>query len=573
MNIETLKTLTILYVEDEKELQFEIKNNLSPFVKEIITANNGIEGLEFFKEKYESIDLIITDILMPVMDGVEMVTNIREVDYEIPVIYTTAFSSNEYLQKTINQNIDAYVTKPIDIENLLLIIDKVSLKVDNKNIKDVLVDTNKSLEEELIKKNDELLSLNEKLELKNRKLKTQLYVDDLTGLPNRNELSRDLKFAPNPLVAIIDIDAFGNINDLYGTQIGNFVLKEVANVLCSFEKEMDIRVYRVGSDEFVLLKRDFEDTCKCEESIKKIILTLNKNPLGAGDEHLDIYIDVTVGVSSQGAEKCLETADMALKKAKKNKLSFLFYSDEDDLEKEYKEDIKWTKAIKKAIESDNIVPYYQGIVDRQGNLVKHESLMRLEDNGKAFSPIYFLDIAKKVKFYSSLTKRMIEKSFKKAQEYKSPISVNLAIQDIVDNEMVNFIKTKLVEFDVARFIIFELTESENIQDYEIIHRFILIVKELGAKVAVDDFGSGYSNFSHLLGLEPDYIKIDGSLIKDIVTNKNSFIIAKTIVEFAKELKIKTIAEYVHSEEVFDILKKIGVDEFQGFHFHEPIKEI
>ena len=246
MNFEILKTLTILYVEDEIDLQNEVKYNIQPFVKEIITKNNGQEALEYFKENQNSIDMIITDILMPVMNGIDMVNAIRDISYEIPIIYTTAFNDNEFLLKTVGQSIDAYILKPIDLEHLLKSIGKASLKVENERLKEKLVVLNKDLEEDVYNKAKEL-------EVKNKKLVAQLYTDDLTNLPNRKALSEDMSKNQCPIVAIFDIDEFKGINDLYGIEVGNSVLIKIANILTQLSSD-DVKAYRTGSDEFILLK-------------------------------------------------------------------------------------------------------------------------------------------------------------------------------------------------------------------------------------------------------------------------------------------------------------------------------
>jgi len=560
MNFELLKTLTILYVEDEVDLQSEVKCNIAPFVKEIITKNNGQEALEYFKDNSNKIDMIITDILMPIMNGIDMVNEIRSINYEIPIIYTTAFNDNEFLIKTVGQSIDAYILKPIDLELLLKGIVKASLKVENERLKATLLSCNQNLEIDVFEKTKELA-------FKNKELTKQLYTDDLTALPNRKALREDLSNFKNPIVAIFDIDEFKGINDLYGIDVGNHVLIKIANILAKLSDD-DVRVYRTGSDEFILLQECTSYTSEYEDSIKNIISFINKTSLSIEAHDITVYVDVTVGIAHD-CEHCLEKADIALRSAQENHIPYLMYSDEFNLESKYENDIKWTEIIREAVANGKIIPYYQPIVDQEGKTVKYESLMRLIDNDKVCSPFFFLDISKKAKYYTIMMKMMIEQTFKLIKETQKEISINLSIQDIYNEQMVNFIKTQLIMLNIAENVIFEITESESIHDYEKVYEFIVEVKKLGCKIAIDDFGSGYSNFSYILKLQPDFLKIDGSLIKDIHKDENAFIITKTIAEFAQTLGIKTIAEYVHCEEIFEILKKMNIDSFQGFYFSEP----
>ncbi len=373
------------------------------------------------------------------------------------------------------------------------------------------------------------------------------------------------------MLSIIDIDSFKSINDLYGEHIGNEVLIKIALLLKEFAQERHCNYYRINSDQFALLKESEYNEKNCKTIINDIIETINSQQIHLKKYNITLSINVTLGISREKKDT-LEKANMALRQAKQDKKSFLIFSEKCNFNNEYKNDIKWTKLIKKAIDKNTIIPYYQAILDENKNIVKYESLMRLiDDNDNTHSPLSFLDIAKKVKFYPQLTKIMIEKTFKKAINHKINISINLSIQDITNSEIVNFIIDELSKNKIATFITFELLEHESINDYEVVIDFINTVKKLGCKIAIDDFGSGYSNFIYLLKLKPDYIKIDGSSIKNIHKDKNSYLITKTIHDCAHLLGIKTIAEYVHNKKVFKTLKKIGIDEYQGYYFHKPSK--
>jgi len=565
MNIELLKTITILYVEDESSLQEDVYQNILPFVKEIITANDGKAGLESFIKNKDKIDLIISDILMPNMTGIEMIDEIHKIDLDIPIIYTTAFNDSTYLRKTIEQSVTSYILKPVDIELLLLGIEKASVKIENERLKNKLQKINQELEYKVKLKTKELLE-------KNQELEKQLYTDELTSLYNRKALLNDLKTMKNPILSVADVDAFKSINDLYGEEVGNKVLEKVSKVLATHAKNTSCRVYRIGSDEFALLKDEEFEIEKVETIVEYIIKVINEAIIFLPEYNISIRIDVTIGVSRE-LDDTIEKANMALKKAKSKKLPYLIYSEKHNLNEEYMNDIKWTKIIENAIQKDNIVAYYQPIVNANKEVIKYECLMRIVEDNNVHSPIFFLDIAKKVKFYPQLTKIILIKAFEKALESKVDISVNLSIEDISNPETMDFIKKQLDKYSVANFIIFEILESENITDYEKIITFIEYVQNLGCRIAIDDFGSGYSNFTYLLKLKPNYIKIDGSSVKNINKDENSFLITKTINSFAHSLGIKTIAEFVHSEEIFNIVKEIGVDEFQGYYFSAPREEL
>jgi diguanylate cyclase (GGDEF)-like protein len=565
MNLELLKTFTILYVEDEATLREDVYQNISPFIKKVITCVNGVDGLKTFIDNRDDIDLIITDILMPVMNGIEMVDEIRKLDSQIPIIYTTAFSDSDYLKKTIEQSIVSYIVKPIDIEILLKGIEKASLKIENERLKTYLLEINKELESKIELKTKEL-------RLKNEMLYKQLYTDELTSIPNRKSLLKDISTAINPLLAIVDIDAFGTINDLYGEKVGNQVLTNIALLLDGFAKPIGCSVYRMGGDIFALFKDEEFNLNECVNNIENLIQSVNNHSIYVKQHDITIRIAVTIGISTEHLET-VEKANMALMKAKEKKLAYILYGDEHNLDKEYANDIKWTKIIQKAVESDNVIAYYQPILNKEQKIVKYECLMRIVENQVVHLPYLFLGIAKKVKFYPMLTKIIIKTAFKKAKETQKSVNINLSIQDIVNLDIIDMIKDGLQEYEVAHLITFELLESESITDYEKVLYFINIVRDLGSKIAIDDFGSGYSNFAYLLKLKPDYIKIDGSLVKNIHKDENAYLITKTINDFAHALGMKTVAEFVHCEEVLEKIKEIGVDEYQGFYFSEPLESI
>lgn len=153
-------------------------------------------------------------------------------------------------------------------------------------------------------------------------------------------------------------------------------------------------------------------------------------------------------------------------------------------------------------------------------------------------------------------------------------SINLSFDDLFNKPLINFLEKSLTQNPtIAKNLVFEILETHEINDIKLMDDFLIKFRKLGVKIAIDDFGMGHSNLSHIVHIQPDYIKIDGSFIKDIDTNKQSYYLVKSIIALSKELNIKVIAEYVHSKEIFEILKNMGIDEFQGYYFSEPILEV
>lgn len=400
----------------------------------------------------------------------------------------------------------------------------------------------------------------------------QFYNDSLTGLENRRKLTEKLEEKNNSFLTIINIDSFQEINDLYGNEVGDFILKDFA----LFLKEImptNSNLYRLHSDEFSYL---------CSKTIDidefKIFISMLSEKISYKyfkiDGNIEVNLSATFGIA-YGYETLLENADIALKLAKKRKKDFLIYDETMYMAKEYEKNFEWTKRLKRAIEEDKIVPLFQPIVDNKTQqIVKYEALMRIVDNnGTYIAPIHFLELAKKNKLYHQLTKIMIEKTFYKFKDLPYMVSINISVEDILNKEINHFILDKLAESLIGEKIVFEIIESEGIENFDQVLEFINGVKKYGARVSIDDFGTGYSNFDYLMKLKVDYIKIDGSMIKNIDMDKNSQMITKTIVNFAKNMGIKTIAEFVHSKNVFMKVKELEVDFSQGYYFGEPTSEI
>jgi len=239
----------------------------------------------------------------------------------------------------------------------------------------------------------------------------------------------------------------------------------------------------------------------------------------------------------------------------------------------YAENIIWSKKISDAIKNDRIQPFFQPIISSNGNkkVSKYEALIRLiDEDDTVITPYHFMQISKTTKQYNKLTRIMLEKSFKIFKGTDDIFSINISMEDVTDIPTREFIY-KMVKENIgcAKRLILEIVESEAIEDIDILSKFILYVKQYGVKIAIDDFGTGYSNFEYLTKLEPDFIKIDGSLIRNIDNDKKSLIIVETIIDFAKKVNSKTIAEFVHSKEIFNMVQNLGIDYLQGYYIGEP----
>ncbi len=412
---------------------------------------------------------------------------------------------------------------------------------------------------------DDVTSKTQQVQEAYEKLQTIHYQDTLTQLPNRYALIRDLP-QQEGLLLIADIHDFKVVNDTYGIEIGNQLLIRVAEYIHADCMDSGHRVYRIASDEFAIVTSDSLEqfTTWIEHFFKRLERELFRFDPG----EIEIAVEMNGGVGKIGSST-LESADIALQHAKRHRLSYFVYNDDHRSLHQYHDNITMIKKIKLAILNDRIIPYYQAIVDREDKVLKYEALVRMQDGEKVLTPYHFLDIAKRSKHYHAISRIMIHKSLEAFKDSDIGVTINLTVSDITNTKTVRLLLDALHTFSDPTRVTFELVESESIENVSEVLEFVTTIKAYGAKIAIDDFGSGYSNFSYLMQISPDIIKIDGSLLKDIDHDKNTYEVVKSIVEFSHTLQIECVGEFIHSEAVYEKAKELGIDAFQGYYIHEP----
>jgi len=408
-------------------------------------------------------------------------------------------------------------------------------------------------------------------ELKNnqKELYKKYYYNPLTNLFNRTKFLQIEHQKKYPLV-ILNIDKFREINNYFGIEIADKLIKEVANRLEKLKKIYRFKLYHIFIDEFLLLfSGTIENREKLKEYIENIIKDLEKNYL---IDNYEISLRFRAGISFKKRDYLC--AEMALEAAKDKNIGIEFCDNVREYFEEYKKYLEWIKRLKKKIDAKRVVPFYQPIVNKDRKIIKYESLVRIITlDNKVIAPGHFLDVAKKTRFYLDITKIIVNKVIEDIKTFNVAISINLSLEDIENQQIREFIFNKIMELKNKSLLTVEIIETENIRDSKEVFEFLKRIKNLGVEIYIDDFGSGYANFDYLFIFEPNGVKIDGSLIKNILKNKNNQKIVKTIILFAKEANIKTVAEYIENEEIFEYLKNLGVDYFQGYYFSPPQKDI
>jgi len=528
--VERLKELTILYCEDEEPVREVMVSVLGKLVRRLIVAEDGEQGLALFAQHADEIDIILTDISMPGMNGLEMVRTIKKTHPNLPVIVTTAFSNREFLLEAIDNNVDKYVLKPVDMAKLIEAINQSLLYHETR----------------------------------------YLYKDPLTGLPNRQALLRDM--APNMphTVALLDIDRFSEINLIYGEAAADRVLIAYARQLKEAFGDA-ATVYRDGADSFALLFHDPDYPIEqIEMRLTEFIDTVENAGITIDDDRIYILTVATVAHQDPQAFNHAQRTMIASKKSYRRLNTFRPNQTERG---RYEEDIRWVHEIKTAIRTNRLKPFYQPIYDTQTQkVVKFEALLRYRmEDGSPIDPQTFLAIAKRVRMYASIIRTVLKDVIEVIRQWQIRVSVNISYEDISNPETVRFIHGILSAHpEQARLIDFEILESEIFEDYESVKAFIEQIRRYGCGIGVDDFGSGYTNFSLLEELEVDFIKIDGSLIMGIAEKVRQKLIVESIQMFAGKLGIPTVAEMVSDAETYAVVRELGIDYTQGWYFAKAI---
>ncbi|MCJ7764443.1 MAG: EAL domain-containing protein, partial [Thiovulaceae bacterium] len=419
-----------------------------------------------------------------------------------------------------------------------------------------------------------LFAFNAKINKQIKVIRKNYEFDGLTLLPNRITLLTVLEKAlqeKKPFTLLyIDVYNFSLINDSFGQGVGDIYLKEAAEVLKDLAKEVakdlliKLNVYRVGSDEFVIV-------CANQAYISRITDALTNTYL-VHYNGISMPLTFTFGLANSNgnstSSSILTQAELAVKYAAKHQQRYSVYHGDDSYKVEYQTNLEWVKRIKSAFEQNRFEVHYQCIVaTTDEKCSKLEALIRLREEGEkdVVLPYEFLAVLQKIGLEKRLTKVVIDQSFETMHRCGKDISINMTRDDL-DEDMLRYLERSLQRCDVnGSSVSIELVESEELLQ----PRYITIIqgmKALGCKIAIDDFGTGYSNFSYLRKIRPDFIKIDGSLIADIDVNVESRNVVKGIVDLAHSLDIKLIAEFVSTPEIYAIIRELGIEYAQGYHF-------
>ncbi|AHJ11846.1 bifunctional diguanylate cyclase/phosphodiesterase [Sulfurospirillum multivorans] len=402
------------------------------------------------------------------------------------------------------------------------------------------------------------------------------FIDKLTNVYNRNYLQKyeDFINLDDYILATLDIDYFKKVNDTYGHDVGDTILKQVASTILLTIRHKDDIVIRYGGEEFLILAKTRRDGHLIAlNMIERIFYAIQENAFAISDEE-SIKITVSIGVNlvphkSRTFQEAFKLADIALYNAKtKGRNTIEIYDENENTQNTCMS----LNEIKAAIEEHRIECYYQKIVHTTTQELSHyEALLRIIDkNGNVILPDRILPTIKGTFILRNITKEVLSICYEELLRHpKVSISVNLNPHDVIDESILSILKNYALQENIAPRLGLEIIETEDITNREDAKNNLLMLKSLGYTIYIDDFGSGYSNFIYLAEIKTDYIKIDGAIIQKVLDDKISFLLVKNIVAFAKEAQIKVIAEYVSDASIYGMIQSLGIEYAQGLFFSTP----
>jgi diguanylate cyclase (GGDEF)-like protein len=413
--------------------------------------------------------------------------------------------------------------------------------------------------------------------------------DSLTGLYSRHRLVSELdaeiaSCAPKgrrSALCFVDLDQFKYINDTCGHPAGDQLLRLAAHQLRNGVRNEDF-VARFGGDEFVILLRNVSRSQA--RAIADQVLGQMRSLSHAEKGHV-FHLQCSIGIaaitcSRFDTHELIAQADMACQTAKANGRNRVeFYNLSSKQSQRMMQDIHWMRSIRHALENNEFLLHYQPLLHITSGTVSHyEALLRLKTSRGLIGPQTFLPAVNRFGLMAEIDPWVVEHAIRALAEFsgrasKLRLSVNLSTLAFENESFASIVRGLLKEYRVSGDqICFEITEQMAVRFAVRTDKQISMLRDLGCRIAVDDFGTGYSSFSYLKRLPVDYLKIDGSFVKELPRSRVDRSFVRMIGEVAKAAGLETIAEYVESAAVLRLLAKYGIDYAQGFYVGRAVPQ-
>lgn len=418
-----------------------------------------------------------------------------------------------------------------------------------------------------------------------QKLEHNIRIDSRTGLPNRTALQQHLQvMRADEQLMTIKLQGFSQINDKYGYPVGDQLLREISLYLAAhlrkkIGQDSDSHLYSIGIGEWGYVFRTRNDMSACKQAFMEFADQIEQHNFRLqGLSSID-YLSVSIcsglirlcDYPDLSPDALLLRAIEARKVASKNNVHFCNAKDIEENDAARKQRLVWFDKVTQAILEHNVIAYCQPIVHANSHeLFSLECLVRiLESDGSVISPGQFLPMIQDTHLYTRLSRQMINYTFEQMAKRKENFTINLSAQDLLSNQNLYHLEAAIQQLDNPNRVGIEVVESEQIHNYGRMLEVCRHFRQLGARIIVDDFGSGYSNIDEIIKLEPEIIKLDGSLVRNIDKDDKQCQIVEQLIRLCQVFNAKTVAEFVHNQEVCQRVEAMGVDYLQGYYLDAP----
>ena len=415
--------------------------------------------------------------------------------------------------------------------------------------------------------------------------------DALTGLFNRHRFQSEIerwvnygtRYQRSGALVFIDLDNFKHVNDTYGHDAGDKHLVAFADILKRGLRNTDV-VARWGGDEFALLLPETDGRAAMEVA-NKLLRLFNERLMEENGRKWEISGSLGIALfpsHTTNVSELMAYADAAMYEAKQaGRNCWRLYSASPQETERVQEQIRWESRIRRALETDQFTLLYQPLLRLANRTTTlYEALVRLEDReGQLIGPAMFLDPAEQFGLSIAIDRMVLRKAVRRfvgVSGVTDPlrVSVNVARKTLTDPEFLTSIEETLREaaFDADRLGI-EVTEALAVENLSVMRHIQPRLRELGVGLILDDFGLGFASFHHLQQFAVRMVKVDGSLIRNLLHSEENRRYIKTLAASAHDLDIEVVAKFVEDPELLDLLKELGVDYAQGFAIGRPLESI